>query len=356
MSPLPTKTNRRRNKKSEKIDDDDNLSISSANPRKSYIKNCIKKKFNRNYEKQINCVNDEKHENVVFTDNKIYISLTHRRPSLNSSFGANSSSRSKERIIYPSSASFRLTGFLRNYDFNYDYKSEEEQRSEDEKLKFDVIGNVPGANIVFEKVKFDKSKKYISRGEDEEGESKQKRRSLSNCSNSSFLMIHMSSNEDDIRNSFYLEPYLDTSQNNDSLLTNTTFIAEWNNYQEISRTSRNNTNGEVQNNLDEDELQWKSFLEVRKKGNDTNPFLNNINLNGTISDNGKFYNTTSLSDDSGIGRSFTDINKNHNILRTLDTWLDDENFDNSFNEELERRVQIDEIPPNLHKTTNLNNI
>lgn len=106
---------------------------------------CIKKyitRFNNNYEKQTDCFE----ENAVL-DNKLYISLASRNSSFSSSYSGCSSMNKHRRIIYPASGGrFKVNGFLRNYDFNYESPVNE---TPSEKLN-------SSGEVVFEKVKMNK--------------------------------------------------------------------------------------------------------------------------------------------------------------------------------------------------------
>lgn len=106
---------------------------------------CIKKyitRFNNNYEKQQDCFE----ENVVL-DNKLYISLASRNSSFSSSYSGCSSMNKHRRVIYPTSGGrFKVNGFLRHIDFNYE----------------SPVNETPSENlnsseeVVFEKVKMNK--------------------------------------------------------------------------------------------------------------------------------------------------------------------------------------------------------
>lgn len=115
---------------------------------KSY-KNSIKKRLNKNYEEII------QDDDIVFTDNKIYISLARRNSSL-------ASFKKDHRIIYPTSSTHQLSGFLRNYDFNYESPRTTNKLFVDSgagNLKFDLV---KGENcVIFEKVKFPSSDSTI---------------------------------------------------------------------------------------------------------------------------------------------------------------------------------------------------
>lgn len=280
---------------------EDDFTVSTGGKhRKSYIKNCIKKRLNNNYEKQINCLQDE---NVVFTDNKIYISLGARNSSLTSSLGGSNSLKKNRRVIYPTSGAVKLTGFLRGYDFNYESptKKPEEMSTtpadSDEKLKFNMLqegSSGLATAIVFEKVKIPASKSSPS--SDEEAREV-----------ASYLHV---TNVDD--------------RNDDSILTSSTFVTEW------SHCDLNSYEAD-----DEDDVQWRNFLELRKHGKSIS------------NENGNCQTTLTLSD-SGFGSQL--FNNSCNIernLKSLETWLDDETYDNSFNEELEQKVSI--MFPDLYK-------
>ena len=138
--------------------------ISTAKHNKRSFKKCIKKRFSNNYEKQINSTNEKQ---VVFTDNKIYISLNGCNSSIKSQLGNSTSSLKKNRrIIYPTSGSKNISGFLRDYDFDYDYKDEAMTNNLEiqEKIKFSLMKNSSEVentsnDVVFEKVKYESIKK-----------------------------------------------------------------------------------------------------------------------------------------------------------------------------------------------------
>lgn len=262
-----------KHKKSTISDDEDDFTVPDRK-RQSYIKSCIKKRLNNNYEKQINCIQDE---NVVFTDNKIYISLSAR----NSSLGSNNSLKKNRRIIYPTSGPCKLNGFLRHYDFSYDDESPARSSTEDidEKLKFNMMKEQASNsidNVVFEKVRMMKTSSRLNYDS----------------------QIHITNNDDD--------------RNDDSIMTSSTFITSY----------------EAD---DEDDIQWKNFLEYRKHA----PINNN--------------NVSQLND-SGFGSQlFITTTTSNNNVRALDTWQDEETYDNSFNEELEQRVTV--MFPGLYKAS-----
>lgn len=119
------------------------------------FRNCIKR-FNNNYEKQRNCLQDD---NMVFTDNKIYVSLASRNSSLTSSFSGCHTIKKRRRVIYPTVGGRKTDGFLRNYDFNYESPTKEKAESpiDDEEnlntLEADLTSISSALNsVVFEKV------------------------------------------------------------------------------------------------------------------------------------------------------------------------------------------------------------
>lgn len=316
----PTSLNRKRpsrrkiHRKNKSVDDDteDDFTVASgSNKRKGYIKHCIKKHLNNNYEKQINCVQDE---NVVFTDNKIYISLSgNHHSSLASALGTNSLKKNR-RVIYPTSGGYKLSGFLRHYDFEHEDKDDSTNQSpakcsskDDEMLKFNLAAAVaisPLNNVdkIFEKVKVPSS-----------------------SSSSANKKFQSSDSDEQLASSFVHVTNCD-EEKSDSILTNTTFIAEWNQF------DMNPYEGD-----DEDDIQWQNFLEVRKHSK-------------PIVEENCSEQTSRLLNDSGFGSQLiSNSTMVDNNLKTLETWLDDETYDNSFNEELENRVQF--MFPDLHKNT-----
>jgi hypothetical protein len=247
--------------------------------------------LNNNYEKQINCLQDE---NVVFTDNKIYISLAARNSSLTSSLGGSNSLKKNRRIIYPTSRAIKLTGFLRGYDFNYESPTKKPEDTSEcgEKLKFNMLqegSSSSATDVVFEKVKIPPK---TSPASDE--------------ARSSYVHV---TNVDD--------------RNDDSILTSSTFVTEWH-HCDLNPYEAD----------DEDDVQWQNFLELRKQGKS----------NGN--EGGNCQTTLTLSD-SGFGSQLFNSCSVDRNLKSLETWLDDETYDNSFNEELEQKVSI--MFPDLYK-------
>lgn len=263
-----------------KLNDDDiedDFTVSTGRGKRNYLKNCIKKRLNNNYEKQINCLQDE---NVVYTDNKIYVSLAARGSSQASSLSGNSFLKKNRRIIYPTSCSHNLNGFLRDYDFNYESPTKSMMGMEEEQLQFNMMRMETSLlnNVVFEKVKLP---------------------SKSECRNdASSLFIHVTNSEED--------------RNEDSILTNSTFLAECNNCDLNSFESGF-----------EDDTLWKKFFEVRE------------HMNSTSGEQAKYPNESVLDSEMFLSSSMADKD-----LRSFDTWRDNETYDNMFNEELEQRVSI----------------
>lgn len=287
------KDHRKHKSKPEEDEEDDFTVTNGGRHRRSYLKNCIKKRLNNNYEKQINCQQDE---NVVFTDNKIYISLAARNPSLTSS-GSNSLKKNR-RVIYPTSGGYKITGFLRDYDFNYESptRKAESTTGSDENLEFSVMKEtttMPLNNVVFEKVKIPPSKKSSPSSSD----SAEARQSY----------VHVTNADDD--------------RHDDSILTSSTFVAEWNHSNSYEAD-------------DEDDVQWQNFLELRKHGKSISGEQANC-PKMTLSDSG--FGSQLLSNSSTVDKN----------LKSLEVWCNDETFDNSFNEELEQRVSM--MFPQLYK-------
>lgn len=290
---------------------EDDLSINSKTKhRKKNFKNCIKKRLNNNYEKQINSANDE---NIVFTDNKIYISLNGYNSSIPPSIGNGTNSLLKNRrVIYPTSGSYKLSGILRDCDFNYDYKNEEtiNNLEVNEKFKYNLMKDSSAAdseenakNVVFEKVKYVSSKK-IQASDDEQ---------QTHINNSIFIHIRSKNGYEQ-----------DKASSNDR-----TFNGEFNH--------NNITTYGVTD--EEDDLQWYNFMEYRKHSNSSKN-KDTLEINNTI----KIKN-------SGFGSQLLlSLNYVENNIRNLELGLDDEIYDNSFNEELERRVQKEF--PELYKNSN----
>ncbi|CAO1400256.1 unnamed protein product [Diamesa serratosioi] len=264
--PMYPKEVQSRNKLSDDDQGDDFRVNSTAKHHKSYFRNYVTKHLSNNYEKQINSTNDE---NIVYTDNKIYISLNSNIDSSIKSSLRNTTKQLKKnrRIIYPSSGSYK--GFIQDYHFNYD---KDEKKNMNFSSEVDVENTFD--NVVFEKVK------CISR------------KTNSACdetySKSSIMVLHLKSKTSYVHNK-------------------TSFIGDAD---------------------EEDDLQWVSFLEDRKNcSNNKNTVSLEMNSSHSIkqTNDGVIYPTKS----KYIG----------NNVRDLESVLDEENYDNSFNEELERRVQ-----------------
>lgn len=273
-------------------DIDDDFTVSTARGKRSYLKNCIKKRLNNNYEKQINCLQDE---NVVYTDNKIYVSLAARNSSQAGSLSGNSFLKKNRRIIYPTSCSHNLNGFLRDYDFNYESPTRSIIGIEEEQLQFNVMRRDTSLlnNVVFEKVKLS---------------TKNEKSPAYNRNDASSLFIHVTNTEED--------------RNEDSILTNSTFLAECNNCDLNSFESGF-----------EDDALWKKFFEVRK------------HVNSSSSEQAEYPSESVF--DSEMLSSSNAVDKD---LRSFETWRDNETYDNLFNEELEQRVSI--MFPNSYENNN----
>lgn len=266
------KRERRKHKNSfsdDDMDDDFTVTTGGKKRKRNYIRTCIKKRLHNNYEKQINCLQDE---TVMFTDNKIYVSLAAR-----SSLTSVETLKKNRRVIYPTSFSTsKSSGFLRDYDFNYESPTKQKpgETFEDvgDGLKFNIINensmSSPLDKVVFEKVKIQTSKTSLS---------------LNDKDARSFMQAV---NEDEVglqkrvgwNHSFNIKSY--------------------------------------EADPDEDD-QWKQFLEIRKH--------EKLRKNNTM----KCSKSFPLSD-SGFGSQFL---SNSSFETSKITSI--ENDDNSFNEELE---------------------
>lgn len=289
---LKRKAKNRKKKRNNKSyeDEDDDFTVTTGDNRRGYLKNCIKKRLNNNYVKQINCVQDE---NVIFTDNKIYVSLA-ARSSLTSC--GNNSLKKNRRVIYPTSDGYKITGFLRDYDFNYESPNRTTGKlssSSEDALKFNLMKTCSYNSVVFEKVKVPSNKIPAT---------------------SDMRILHI--NTPDLYEDKLFESFFDLNQ------------SEINSYEAD----------------DEDDIQWNKFLELRKQGSS----------NESEHDNGP---KMPLSD-SGFGSQLLSCSfPADRNLKTSEIYLDEEAYDNSFNEELEKRVS--NIFPDLCKSfsrTNVNNI
>ena len=270
------KEHRKRSSKSYGDEDDDFTVTTGETYKHGYIKNCIQKRLNNNYVKQINCAQDE---NVVFTDNKIYVSLAARNSSTAS---GNNSLKKNRRVIYPTSDGYKTKGFLRDYDFNYESPTKTSGKSSpdnEDTLKFSMMTATGSLNsVVFEKVKVPLNKK---------------------------------STYDNMRSL----QHVTTTNNNEKRSVESTY--DW-------HQSKNNSYEA------DDEVQWRNFLELRNKTKSI--------------DSEHVYSQKMALSDSGFGSQLFPVDKN---LKSSEMYLDDEAYDNSFNEELEKRVSI--IFPDLCK-------
>lgn len=273
------KEHRKRNSKSYGDEDEDFTVTTGETHKRGYIKYCIKKRLNNNYVKQINCIQDE---NVIFTDNKIYVSLAARNSVTSSN---NNSLKKNRRVIYPTSDGYKTKGFLRDYDFNYESPARTTSGmttpDSEDTLKFNMMTTTCSLNsVVFEKVKVASSKK---------------------------------SNKHEIR-------LLNVTA------TNFNEKRSFGSPIEKHQFDINSYEGD-----DEDDVQWKNFLELRKHGKSM--------------DSEHVYSQKMPLSDSGFGSQLFPVDKN---LKSSEVYLDDETFDNIFNEELEKRVSI--IFPDLCKS------
>ncbi|CRL02514.1 CLUMA_CG015111, isoform A [Clunio marinus] len=131
------------------FDDIDNDFPSSQHRRRLILKNCIRKRLYNNYEKQVNCPHDD---GMIFTDNKIYVSLAARKSSVTSSIvDRNFLENLSARIIYPSSQEHKMNGFLKNYDFNYESPKRTIERFKHQTLEYKMMAE--SLSGIFEKVK-----------------------------------------------------------------------------------------------------------------------------------------------------------------------------------------------------------
>lgn len=224
---------------------------------------------------------------MTFTDNKIYISLAARN-SISSSSGGFNSLKKKRRVIYPTRSGYKLSGFLRDYDFNYESPKKASiswtSPKSEEHLEFDLTPT-DGAfsatslleNVVFEKVKVSNKK---------------------GCDDCHHLSVN---NVDE----------------GSAAQPGSARMSDW-----------ENRDTDLCETDDDEDAQWMNFLALRKIGRADFEVQ-------------KF-------DDSGFGSqlfaNLSAIEKNVDSSRAYD---DDESFDNCFNEELEQRVAVE--LPNLHK-------
>lgn len=277
-----SKRKSRKHKSKSVDDDDDDFTSAGGKHKRSYLKNCIKKRLNNNYEKQINCHQDE---NMTFTDNKIYISLAARN-SISSTSGGYNSLKKKRRVIYPTRSGYKLSGFLRDYDFNYESpkKAAISWSKNDEHLEFNLAPAdcVLPATSLLENVVFEKVKVSNKKGSDD-------------CH-------HLSVNNVD---------------EGSAALPSSMRMSDWEN---------RDTN--LCETDDDEDAQWMNFLALRK-------------IEKTDSEVQKF-------DDSGFGSQlFSNLNAVEKNIDSSRTYEDDESFDNCFNEELEHRVAVE--LPDLYK-------
>ena len=153
------KVNKKKRKYSTDDGEDDFMHMTKESNVRDYVKDCIKRRLYNNYEKQRNSALDD---NIVFTDNKIYVSLARRNSSLSSSFSGTNSLSKNRRIIYPTRNEHKRDGFLRNYDFNYESPKRRGENSGYGDKRAMHQGTEPvfnGKEVLFEKVKIQNDKK-----------------------------------------------------------------------------------------------------------------------------------------------------------------------------------------------------
>lgn len=167
----------------------------------------------------------------MFTDNKIYICLSTHNASL-TTVGGNNSLKKNRRIIYPTSDGYKLSGFLRDYDFDYESPSKKLDECE-EKLKLNLIKDTSlsatECNVVFEKVKIPPAKNSSNK--------------IGNKARKSYMQV--TKNAKDIREG--------------SILTSSTIVTDWGQH-ELCNFEED----------DDDDIQWKKFLELRKHASEVN--------------------------------------------------------------------------------------
>lgn len=241
-------------------------------------------------------------EEIIFTENKIYISATernlkqsksynkvHKKPFDVTSIGCNSSNNFNSISLSPIDGSGKCSG----------------------KLGF-VYSLCASEPIVFEKVKYDKNKKYLQPP------------SPSNSSEHSTISYELNQ---------YFGNCSSRSTQTNRLSTYDNVDYEWVGDDENGNSSTNEHNlsmmkGHQHNQtLNNDNNQNEFYL----KNSDSWKFFNKQYLH-----NNKFFDNHKIIRNNTIHYE-TVSDSRRTSVSTCDTWIDDESFDNSFNEELERR-------------------
>lgn len=241
-------------------------------------------------------------EEIIFTENKIYISATERnlkqckssnkvdkKPFDVTSIGGNCSNNFNSIPLSPIDGNGKCSGKL---GFNNSLRA--------------------SAPIVFEKVKYDKNKKYLQPP------------SPSNSSEHSTI-------------SYELNQYFGNSS---SQSTQTNRLSAYDNvdYEWVD----SDENGNSSSNVNELNLSIKGHRQKQMANNDNQNefYLKNSDswkfFNKQYLQNSKFFDNHKIIRNNTIHYECVSDSRRTSVS-TCDTWIDDESFDNSFNEELEKR-------------------
>lgn len=240
-------------------------------------------------------------EEIIFTENKIYISATER----------NLKQCTSNNKVYKKP--FDAIGGNCSSNFNSMSSSPIDDNGKcSGKLGF-VDSLCASEQIVFEKVKYDKNKKYLQPP------------SPSNSSEHSTISYELNQYFGNCSNRSTQTKRLSTYDNVDY---------EWASHDENGNSSRHfndfqlSTKGHQQNQIP---IINDNQNEFYLKNSDSWKFFNKQYLqNSKFFDNHKIIKNNTIHYESVSDSRRTSVS-------TLDTWVDDESFDNSFNEELEKR-------------------
>ncbi|XP_037042839.1 putative uncharacterized protein DDB_G0287457 [Bradysia coprophila] len=309
------------------LDDEDDINMNTFSSNKNFrfdnnIKNCFRiqkqnyvpqeneddknKSTNNNFSSSSSSSSDVKNsifvdEEIIFTENKIYISATERN--LKQCESNNKVYKKPFDAIGGSSTNFNSIS-LSPIDGNGKCCG---------KLGFND-SLCASEQIVFEKVKYDKNKKYLQPP------------SPSNSSEHSTTSCELNQ---------YLDNCYSRSTQTNRLSTYDNVDYEWAGNDENGNSSNytNNFNFSIKG---QHQKQTPNSIndkhnELYLKNSDSWKFFNKQYLQ-----NSKFFDNHKIIKNNTIHYE-TVSDSRRTSVSTLDTWVDDESFDNSFNEELEKR-------------------
>ncbi len=305
-------------------DDEDHINMNTFSSNKHFrfdnnIKNCFRIQ-KQNYVPQEN--EEDKHkstnnnccsssydmknsifvdEEIIFTENKIYISATERNLKQ-----CNSNNKvDKKPFDAIGSNNSNSISSLASIDRNGKCYG---------KLGFDD-SMCASEQIIFEKVKYDANKKYL-----------QPPTSPSNSSEHSTISYEL--------NQYFGNCSSMSTQTNNRLSTYDNVDYEWVGSDDENRNSSSNANEQKFSMKGQQQKQTPSYdnqNEFYLKNSDSWKFFNKQYLQ-----NSKFFDNHNIIRNNTIHYE-TVSDSLRTSVSTLDTWVDDESFDNSFNEELEKR-------------------